>query len=328
MRKRILQIILGLLLIDALLLLAGFVYQQQAVAQEQKRFPAPGQMVDVGGHQLHIHCLGEGDVTIIVDTGAADWSLSWQHLHANLAQQTRTCIYDRAGLGWSEAGPMPRTSETLVAELHTLLTNAEIEPPYILLGHSLGGYNARVFQDRYPEEVAGIILVDAAHPDQWERLPSETMDLVDQQVGLLETMVPLSKFGIVRFLLPTNEQLSKERQIINKAHFARDHHLATAASEFGNGVISAQQAAATAELDDLPLVVITAGRSFDAFRPLVDEFPFEEADQTWLELQAELASLSTNSVHLVSETADHNINFTDPAMILTGVAEMMQMLEQ
>ena len=327
MRKRIIQIIIGLLVIDVALFIGGFIFQQQAMAQDIAKFPAPGQMINVGEHQLHIHCVGEGEPTLIIDTGAADWSLSWQHLHPELAKQTRTCVYDRAGLGWSEAGPNPRTSEQLVTELHTLLNNANVQPPYIVLGHSLGGYNARVFQEKYPDEVAGIILVDSAHHGQWERLPSETTQLVEDQVGLLQPMVTLSKFGIVRFLLPESEHLTAKRQEINHAHLARSQQLAASASELGNGMVSAKQAGATGDLGDLPLVVITAGKSFEAFRPLVDDFPFDEANVTWLELQSELATLSTNSVHLISEDADHNINFTDPEIILQGVAEMLSMID-
>ncbi|MEM7115474.1 MAG: alpha/beta hydrolase [Chloroflexota bacterium] len=196
MGKRLMQIFIGLIGLILLLAAAGFIYQRMATARGATAYPPPGQLIDVGGHQLHIHCLGEGEPTLIVDTGAADWSLSWLTLHPKLAKQTRTCLYDRAGLGWSEPGPMPRASKQLVTELHTLLNNANIEPPYILLGHSLGGYNARIFHEQFPDEVRGIILLDSAHEKQWEQFPTAVSDLVTQQVGLLQSMTTLSQLGI------------------------------------------------------------------------------------------------------------------------------------
>lgn len=326
MQKRIIQVIIFLIGAIVILLIGGSIYQQFSIKRDADNYPAPGEMIDVGGHRLHLYCIGEGEATLIIDTGAADWSLSWLALQEDLSERTRTCVYDRAGLGWSEAGQAPRTSETLVHELHTLLANANIEPPYIFLGHSLGGYNARIYHEQYPDDLAGMILLESAHPDQWNQLPAEVEGLVEEQVGLLNTMALLSNFGIVRVILPAHAHHSDDFQGIYRSHMATSRHMTASAYELGGGIESARQVP-DRSLDDLPLVVVTAANSFDAFRDFTDNLPFEEAEAAWQSLQLELAGLSTNSTHLISANATHNIHFDDPEIVIEAVEQMLSMLE-
>lgn len=326
MQKRIIQVIAFLIGAIVILLIGGSIYQQVSIIRDADNYPAPGEMIDVGGHSLHLHCIGEGEPTLIIDAGAADWSLSWLALQEDLSERTRTCIYDRAGLGWSETGEAPRTSETLVRELHTLLLNANIEPPYIFLGHSLGGYNARLYHEQYPDDLAGMILLESAHPEQWNQFPAEVEGLVEEQVSLLNMMSLLSNFGIVRLILPEHAHLSEDFQGIYRSHMATSHHMTASAYELGGGIESARQVP-DSSLGDLPLVVVTAGHSFDAFRDFTDDLPFEEAEATWQSLQFELTRLSTNSLHLISPNATHNIHFDDPEIVIEAVEQMLSMLE-
>jgi pimeloyl-ACP methyl ester carboxylesterase len=154
-----------------LLVLAGIVYQAIASARDAQRYPPLGRLIDVVGYRLHINSTGEGTPAVVLDAGVCDCSLNWCLVQPEVAKFTRVCSYDRAGMGWSDAGPSPRTSEVIVRELHTLLTNAGIAGPYVLVGHSFGGYNVRLFAHDYPEEVVGLVLVDSAHEDQWPMLP-------------------------------------------------------------------------------------------------------------------------------------------------------------
>lgn len=135
-------------------------------------------LVDIGGRRLHITCMGEGSPTVILEHGMATESDSWATVQQAVAQFTRVCAFDRAGRGTSDPAPTPRTSEDMVADLHTLLANAHVPGPYILVGNSLGGFNARIFAHKYPDEVVGVVLVDSMHPDQFARieeaLPPET----------------------------------------------------------------------------------------------------------------------------------------------------------
>ncbi|MDH5591351.1 MAG: alpha/beta hydrolase, partial [Gammaproteobacteria bacterium] len=124
-------------------------------------FPAiPGHRYDIGGYQLHIHCLGEGTPSIIIDTGLGDDSSDWLAILQQSAKITRTCVYDRPGYGWSDIGPKPRNSKRIAYELNLLLKQAQITPPYILVGHSFGGFNIRLFAESHPNKIAGLILVD------------------------------------------------------------------------------------------------------------------------------------------------------------------------
>jgi pimeloyl-ACP methyl ester carboxylesterase len=162
--KRVIAGMVGLVLV---LLLAGVVFQFVMTRIDARRYPAPGEMVDAGGNRLHLYCTGEpGAPTVVMDSGLGGTVLDWQLVQPELAKSTRVCTYDRSGMGWSEAGAQPRTSEQIAGELHILLGNAEVRRPYVLVGHSFGGTNMQVYASQYPGEVAGMVLVDSALEDE------------------------------------------------------------------------------------------------------------------------------------------------------------------
>ena len=167
LRSDLLELVVGFAVLVTLLVLAGLVFQEIGSARDARRFPPPGQMVDVGGHRLHICCTGRGGPTVVMDSGFPGTSLSWTFVQPEVAKFTSACSYDRAGLGWSDAGPMPRTSRQIVEELHALLLNARADEPYVLVGHSFGTFTVRLYASSYPAEVAGIVLLDPIHPSDW-----------------------------------------------------------------------------------------------------------------------------------------------------------------
>ncbi len=170
---RILFIIMVRLAVVSLgLMLAGAIYESIAETVENQTIPLVGQMVDIGGYRLHISCAGTGGPTVVIDSGVGDWSTSWVGVQAEVAKTTRACVYDRAGYGWSEVGPQPRTSAQFVYELHALLQGANINGPYVVVGHSLGGLTAQLFAHDYPEEVAGVVLVDSLNPGNVHQDPA------------------------------------------------------------------------------------------------------------------------------------------------------------
>lgn len=129
--------------------------------------PPPGRLIDLGSHRLHIHCQGNGAPAVVFDAALGASSLSWSLVQRAVSQVTRACAYDRAGFGWSDAGPLPRTAGRIAAELRELLHRADVPPPYLLVGHSFGGLVVRLFASRHPAEVAALILIEPAIPEEW-----------------------------------------------------------------------------------------------------------------------------------------------------------------
>jgi pimeloyl-ACP methyl ester carboxylesterase len=136
------------------LAIAGAIYQAVATEIDQRTYPPSGQLVDVGGHRLHIDCISRGEPTVILESGLALTSADWGNVQPEVAKTTRVCAYDRAGTGWSEPGPEPQDARQISSELHTLLGNVGNEGPYVMVGYSFGGPYVRMYAARYPDEVA------------------------------------------------------------------------------------------------------------------------------------------------------------------------------
>lgn len=161
MRKAL--VTLAVLLVLAVL--TGAAYQEIATRRDALALPAPGRLIDIGGHRLHMDCRGEGSPMLLLESGAQLWSSGWRHIHNDLARDFRVCAYDRSGLGWSDAGPGPYDAETAVAELHRLLEASGEMRPFVFVGHSLGGMLARVYDARYPGELSAAVMIDSGAPE-------------------------------------------------------------------------------------------------------------------------------------------------------------------
>lgn len=178
----------------------GLVYQALGTRRHSKLYPPPGKLVDLGTHRLHLLESGRGGPTILLEAGLMSTVLSWSELQRELARSFHVVSYDRAGLGWSELGPMPRTADRIVEELHALLQTAAIAPPYVLVGHSFGGLTMPRFAVRFPEEVAGMVLIDPVVPAEWN--PPSEHDLKLTRVGskVCRRAAVLARFGLIRFV--------------------------------------------------------------------------------------------------------------------------------
>jgi pimeloyl-ACP methyl ester carboxylesterase len=273
------------------LALIGATYQAIATELDERAYPPPGKLVDVGGHRLHIHCLGEGSPTVILEAASGGMSAHWALVQQQVARATRVCAYDRAGLGWSESGPKPRDARQISSELHTLLGEASIdEGPNVLVGHSYGGLYARMYADRYPNEVAGVVLVDSSHPEQFTRSP-QGRAMYERARRLTAIAALFSRLGLIRLfdIFPAPPGLPAQQRAQAEASLSSTPHLVATAEEFSATPQSSAQVRTTQSLGDKPLAVVSAGKQ----------------PSSWLELQGELAALSSNSVHRIVEGATH-----------------------
>src|SRR5215204_845310 len=194
--RRIGKALLGLVVVMLALAVLGAIYQAIATMRAERAYPAPGEMVNVGGYSLHIRCVGQGSPTVVLDAGSGAFSAHWVRVQQEVSGTTRVCSYDRAGMGWSEMGPDPRDAKQITSELHTLLGKAGIEGPYVLVGHSFGGMYMQTYAARYPDEVAGVALVDTStDPDQFSQRP-EGRDSYEPQKQSFAVVSQLVRFGV------------------------------------------------------------------------------------------------------------------------------------
>jgi pimeloyl-ACP methyl ester carboxylesterase len=279
-------------LVVALVVLAviGAIYQAIATERDERAYPPPGHLVNVGGYSLHINCVGEGSPTVILESALGAMSAHWVRVQQVVAETTRVCAYDRAGMGWSEPGPEPRDARQISSELHTLLKDADTEGPYVLVGHSYGGLYARMYAARYPNEVAGVVLVDSSHPEQFTRSPEGRA--MYEQIRRLGAVIPfLTRLGVIRLfnVYPAHPDLPPQQRAQIEAFNSSTRQVATTAAEFRATPETTAQVRSTGTLGDKPLAVISAG----------------EQSSSWLELQDQLAALSSDSIHRVVEGATH-----------------------
>jgi pimeloyl-ACP methyl ester carboxylesterase len=322
------RIALWLIVGIVILIAIGGVYQAVATAMDKRAYPPPGQMVNIGGYNLHLYCMGEGSPTVILETGLGTMSADWANIQPEVASTTRICAYDRAGVGWSDPGLQPRDPQQIAQELHTLLGEANIPGPYVLVGQSFGGLYTRMYAAQYPEDVVGMVLVDASHPDMWSRLPPEVTTALsgnEQQASLL---ILLSRFGFSRLTAGDFADcgLPPEQCAQEKAFFASTKKVEVWAAEMYAPERDAQ-VRATGSLDTMPLIVLTASDHSQDFAASMPSETREQFEKIWQELQAELATLSTNSIHRLVDGAGHSSFQLDSAYIPITNAAILQVIE-
>ena len=329
MKKKNLRIFLIVMLIVLILVLVILSAGAIAKANMVKKFPAPGQLVDVGGYKMHINCTGQGSPTVILEAGMGDYSLFWAHVQPEVAKNTRVCSYDRSGHGWSELGPSPRTANAEMEELHTLLVNANIPGPYVLVGHSLGGMLVRVYAHNYPDEVVGMVLVDSYHEERIIRLPElKRLIQVDpaqyRMLNLLNStgMMALAPQNIPNPGLPADEFV--QFQAITATTDSIEMYLAESnAIEESSAEVLALK---ITSFGNLPLIVLSAGRSDP-----VSVFSDAENLKIWKALQleqSELAMLSSDSKQIIAEQSGHYIQIDQPDLVIDAIQEMVDALRK
>ena len=254
---------------------------------------------DMRGHRLRYLCRGEGTPTVIIEQGGGvsieqsflgRVPFGWRKVFEALSKTHRTLLHDRAGLGWSYAPTRPRTCAGLVKDLRALLRHAEVGPPYLLVGHSIGGFNVRLFAHQYPEEVVGVVLVDSTHPDQWARF---------------SRLVPR----------PTQGEPSVLQMFRTKA----DPSLTPERIDY---VASTDEVRTAGSLGDTPLIVLS--RSPSSLR--IPGLPADMAarmEEVWSELQRDLLNLSTRSAQIVAAHAGHHVQLDEPQLVTQTILKLL-----
>ncbi len=299
---------------------AGFIYENISEARDRRFNPMTGTMVDVDGHKMHIDCIGEGTPPIILDSGLGDSYLSWRKVQPEIGKFTRVCSYDRAGLGYSQSLSGPRTSKAIADQLHTLLQAAGIKPPYVLVGHSMGGFNVRLYASAYPTDVVGMVLVDASHPDQDKRLPPEIQNMQgswEREALFVEFSMP---FGIPRLM-----GLCEENPVLRAAecNWRNAHENLEEMKAFKE---SAAETAATGSLGNIPLIVL----SHDPEKPSAELAPdlAKSTNEAWGKMQEELAHLSTRGTQTIAKNSAHYIQLDRPDVLIDAVRTVVQQVRQ
>ncbi|HYN89985.1 MAG TPA: alpha/beta hydrolase, partial [Ardenticatenaceae bacterium] len=327
--SRVGRFVFALLVLLALVMGCGTIYEAVARWRELRAVTEPGQLVDVGGYRLHIVCQGErapGAPAVILDAGVGGWSAHWSTFQRRVAEFARVCSYDRAGMGWSDAGPQPRDGRRVVAELHALLAGAGESPPYLLVGASRGGQYARLYRDAYPAEVSGLVLVDP-EPEEMRSRSAMVRNLASQNPVLYSVLRTLRGVGFLRLLMrdPTaTPTLPCLPSIVGTLPAEeRAAYLAVEGQAKCFDSVLAEEAATNAReeqlrqaapLGDLPMIVLVRGVSVaDA-----------ETEGIWRELQQELAGLSTRGTLVQAASSGHEIARDQPELVIDAIRQLLE----
>jgi len=314
------------LIVPILLAAAGFLYQRLGERADVRRFPPPGRKID----SLHVYELGDSGPSVVFESGIAATSISWRLVQPRVAQFARTISYDRAGLGCSDPIRGPRSLTSMNEQLHSMLARAGLPPPYILVGHSFGGMLVRHYAAQYPEEVAGIVLVDALWPGEWYPMTTPNKKMLGRGITLSRRGAMLARAGVVRFCLTMVQngsrflprliakasggsgasvldrlageiaKLPQELWPVVASHWSNPKSFEAMAQHFECLPLSAEEMAAGSDLGDLPVVVLTAANAPGA--------PFAAAEP-----------LSANRRDVLAAGSGHWIMLDEPELVVDAV---------
>lgn len=261
-------------------------------------------------HRMYVDCRGDAEPTVLVDVGIGEASIGWLDIVEQVSEDARICTYDRSGYGYSSVGPGERTTKQIVEELHDLVTTAHIPGPYILVGHSFGGFTARYFAASYPHETVGLVLVDSSHPDQFERLAA-----LDTPAARAYRKTIVSRQGPPQDTLNPDEKNWYWLNSSRKATFAQMNELRYFKK-------SAQQVGRTRLDKNLPLAVVTRGKDQ---LPMIDGVSLEEE---WRDMQRQLTTLSEWSWQEIVAGSGHNIHQEAPDQVSTHILKVIALARQ
>jgi pimeloyl-ACP methyl ester carboxylesterase len=273
---------------------------------------APGTMYWVGNHRLHLHCTGKGSPTVVFDSGLGGSSLDWVLVQPQVAKFTRACSYDRAGYGWSDSGPRPRDSARISGELEALLGNASVPAPYLLVGHSFGGFNVRLYGHNNPQQVAGLLLIDSSHEDLFERFAAAGVS----------SSAPRDHSFIIRNAFQIPAAMPADVAATAQSFASSRRNVMAIRSELAHFRESAKQLRIAAKLPEVPVVVVSH-RSDKTDSSGVAA----QREKIWQELQHDLFCRAAHGKHVIAATADHHVHLREPELIVDAIRNMVDQLD-
>jgi len=307
-------------------------------SQDLKPYPPPGKLYDAGGHLLHLNIKGTGSPAVIFENGSGDFSFIWDLVQPAVSKSTTTVSYDRAGFAWSEPGPFPRTGRQITYELHEALHHAGIKGPYILVGQSFGGFLVRIFARYYPKEVAGVVLVDALNENEKIMINNQAVRIREMSKGIPQPPVQTdaktkmdtssakenNPLAANTSLEPPLDRLPPEDQKMQLWAQTQFNYFKSASGEMDwspEDVADMYKNKGNPDykLGDIPLIVISKGKGY--YSGLPDS---TELEKQRLELQDELAHLSTNGKLIIDKKSGHNIHLEDPATVIRAIEEVLR----
>jgi pimeloyl-ACP methyl ester carboxylesterase len=330
--------ILAILLFAVVALLV--VYGTSTRSDIHENFSMPGHLVDVGGHNLHFHCVGEGEQAVVLESGGGSWSLDWFPVIDGLSSFSKVCVYDRAGFGWSDTAEGTRDFQTLVSELDRLLINSGTSEPLILVGASLGGAIVQMYAQQFPDKVAGLLLLDA-------RAKRSVTDLLAIEPSLLPPPVVasiaqlLTSINVVHGILKlvgtegmlsvAHPNLAEYPEEIRKMYLDSrvfDKNIRATLAEAIADAQSELQLDAVSGVGDIPLIVVTHGYEYRFDSLELSEKQRGMIEKEWARQQYELSSLSSDSKIVVAESSGHLIQLDQPALVVELVKELVEAIEE
>ena len=304
-RRWVVYPLLGVYAVSAV----GGGYQTIRETLERRMYAAPGQLVDVGGHRLHLNCTGSGTPTVILESGLGETAAYWGWIAATVADDTTVCVYDRAGRGWSDPSSVAQDGVAVAKDLHVLLDRGHVPAPFVLVGHSSGAQYVRIFAGRYPDEVAGMVLLDAQPAEAFESLPG--FPAFYNGFRRVSALLPsLARLGVGRLVYRADDGLPVQARDMERLHHVSARWYQSLRDEFAELPTALAQARSFQNLGDRPLIVVTAER---------------EAQPGWLPLQDRMATLSTNSSHRVVPYT-HEALVTDHTAACTSIQAILDVV--
>lgn len=328
MKKWLRRAALGIVGLLLLAVVIGSGYEAVARRRVVHEFPAPGRLVDVGGRRIQLDCRGSGTPTVVFESGLdMGGSLNWSAVHDSVARTTRACAYSRAGIMWSDPREGPQSGAHVAEDLHAALAAAAERPPFVLVGHSLGGPYAMIYTKRFGAEVAGLVFVDASHPDQVRRLDALHVPHLAESMRPYRIAAALAPLGVVRVASAAPDSVPPPPAFdvrAGAAYFPTSLRGMLAEADGFDETMA--EAGRSRSLSDRPLFVLTATAPWSAeqlaamkLRPEQDR----ERIDIWTGMQDELATWSSRSQHRLVPDASHYIQMDRPDVVIAAVRSVV-----